>query len=189
MPKKIILPYVGTCNDNSCHALRLYYGLYTQCANKRYKKTEYCKVCLKHVEASENQRPPYGTIQDRLKTGILDYVDPKGKKTVPYYKVLSKLKVTKEEALAEAARQNISIPDIHWGEVVESTSGRPKKEIIICDENDLIDDAIKEQTEQPLTCKLFEYEHKTYLKTEDDYLYDIDTEELIGKYDVERGII
>jgi hypothetical protein len=187
MPRTIILPYVGFCNENSCTALRLNYGLHTQCVNKKYKKTEYCKVCLKYVETSEDNAPPYGTIFDRMKVGILDYVDPRKKKTVPYYKVLHKMKITKEQALEEAKMRNIVIPDIHWGETIHTQErGRPKKEIIVCTETDLIEKAVQEQSGPPTKCDIFEFENKTYLKTERNELYDIDTELFIGKYDAQN---
>lgn len=204
MPRRIILPYVGTCNEKSCSALRYNYGLHTQCVNKKYKKTEYCKVCLKHVEDSEDKIPPYGTIFDRMKVGILEYVDPRKKKTVPYYKVLNKMKITKEQALEEAKNQNITIPNIHWGikekvgdAVAENQEepvnhegrGRPKKELIICTETDLVEQAIQEQSGAPIKCHVFEFDNKTFLKTEKNELYDIDTELYIGTFDTETNKI
>ena len=201
MPRTIILPYIGVCNENSCSALRLNYGLHTQCVNKKYKKTEYCKVCLKHVEASVDNTPPYGTIFDRMKLGILDYVDLRGKKTVPYYKVLHKMKITKEQALEEATKRNIVIPDIHWGpaakaapeeaepETAPQERGRPKKEMIVCSETELVEQAIQEQCGPPIKCNVFEFENKTYLKTERNELYDIDTELHIGQYDKQNNKI
>jgi hypothetical protein len=199
MPRTIILPYIGLCNENSCTALRLNYGLHTQCVNKKYKKTDYCKVCMKHVEACEDSIPPYGTIFDRMKVGILDYVDPRKKKTVPYYKVLHKMKITKEQALEEATKRNIVIPDIHWGghtthaadaaQYAPQERGRPKKELIICSETDLVEQAIQEQSGPPKKCNIFEFENKTYLKTERNEIYDIDTELHIGQYDEQSNKI
>ena len=198
MPRTIILPYVGVCNENSCTALRLNYGLHTQCVNKKYKKTEYCKVCLKHVEASDDKTAPYGTIFDRMKVGILDYVDPRKKKTVPYYKVLHKMKITKEQALEEATKRNIVIPDIHWGQgatqgagqaVLPHERGRPKKEMIVCSETDLVEQALQEQSGPSIKCNMFEFENKTYLKTERNELYDIDTELHVGQYDEQNNKI
>ena len=209
MPRRIILPYVGTCNEKSCSALRYNYGLHTQCVNKKYKKTEYCKVCLKHVEDSEDKLPPYGTIFDRMKVGILEYIDPRKKKTVPYYKVLNKMKITKEQALEEATKRNIVIPDIHWGPVAQAVAaaqapeeavaavataapqerGRPKKEMIVCSETDLVEQAIQEQSGPPIKCNVFEFENKTYLKTERNELYDIDTELHVGQYDEQNNKI
>lgn len=114
--RKIILPYVGKANedDSICKALRLNYQLFTQCTNKAMKNRDFCKICLKYVEADGST--PYGTIEDRMKCGILDYVDPSGKKALPLHRVIKRMKLTREEMEEECKLNNIIIPPEHWGE-------------------------------------------------------------------------
>ena len=61
----------------------------------------YCKTCQKGVDRSATGKPTYGTIDDRLAVGVVDYVDPKGKRAVPYANVMEKLGVTREAVEAE----------------------------------------------------------------------------------------
>jgi hypothetical protein len=69
----------------------------------------------------------YGTIEERMKVGIMEYVDPKGRKVVTYTKIMKKLKVSKSEVEDEALKQELVIPEVHFDEVVvESKRGRPK---------------------------------------------------------------
>lgn len=182
---KKILPFVGIVYDDQCKALRFYYGLHTQCPNKRPKKGgDYCAVCKKHVEKSIDQKPPFGNIDDRMATGILDYIDPKGKRTLPYYKVLKRMKITKEEALQAAKDQNIIIPDIHWDEQKpqqkpqQKKRGRPIKEVNIINECDIIT-----PSELDKTCSVLEHNNHEYLWCKStNEVFDIDTEQLIGMY-------
>ena len=119
--RKIILPYVGKANedDSICKALRLNYQLFTQCTNKAMKTRDFCKICLKYVEADGST--PYGTIEDRMKCGILEYIDPSGKKALPLHRVIKRMKLTREEIEAECKLQNILIPTEHWGEEEEES--------------------------------------------------------------------
>lgn len=113
--RKLIIPYTGKKVNENCIALRFNYALFTQCTNKAVLNIPYCKTCVKHVEENGGMAP-YGTINDRLEYGILDYVDPTGRKTVPLYKVLKRMKVTREEMEKECKNQGIVIPPEHWGE-------------------------------------------------------------------------
>lgn len=114
--RKIIIPYTGKKINENCIALRFNYALFTQCTNKAVLNIPYCKTCVKHVEENSGLAP-YGTIDDRLEYGILDYVGPNGRKTVPLHRVLKRMKVTKEEMETECEKQGIIIPPEHWGEV------------------------------------------------------------------------
>ena len=98
---KFPLPYCGVANKCNCRALRLNHGLYTQCTQKVSKGMRYCKTCQQGVDRSATGKPTYGTIEDRLAVGAVDYVDPKGKRAVPYANVMEKLNITREDAEAE----------------------------------------------------------------------------------------
>ena len=119
---KIVLPWTGTICETSCRGLKLYHRLFIQCTNKQDKDSVYCKTCIK-------RGLKYGTVEDRLKVGDLEYVDPTGIKVVPYANVMEKLDITKDEILREAALQNITIPETQFEKQV-SKRGRPKKQII-----------------------------------------------------------
>ena len=138
-PKEVIkkpkfpLPLCGVANKCNCKALRLNHGLYTQCTQKPTKGMSYCKTCQKSVDRSATGKPTYGTIEDRMAVGVVDYVDPKGKRAVPYANVMEKLGITREAAEAEIKEfaelmGTDTIPDEHWTKR-EAKRGRPKKEV------------------------------------------------------------
>jgi hypothetical protein len=68
----------------------------------------------------------YGTIGERIAVGILDYVDPKGRKPVSYTKVMKKYKLSEEQVIAEAGKLNMTIAPEHFivQEIVQKR-GRP----------------------------------------------------------------
>ena len=130
---KFPLPFCGVANKCNCKALRLNHGLYTQCTQKPIKGMSYCKTCQKSVDRSATGKPTYGTIDDRMAVGVVDYVDPKGKRAVPYANVMEKLGVTRADVEAEVKEFSElvgtdTIPDEHWTKR-EAKRGRPKKEV------------------------------------------------------------
>ena len=117
------LPYSGLCNESNCRALRQNNGLYTQC--KMVKKNgDYCKTCSTSSEKNGGI-PEYGTIDERMLSGINEYVDPKGRKPVAFVKIMKKFKVSEEEVKEEATRLGIVIADIHFVAPEETKRGRP----------------------------------------------------------------
>jgi hypothetical protein len=119
-----VLPWCGEVISGKCSALKLNSGLHTQCMKNC--DSVYCDPCRKLVDKNGGIAP-YGTVDDRLKCGILEYKDPKGKQTIPYANVMKKLNIDKEEALKEAEKLGWSIPDCHF-ELKSSKRGRPKKD-------------------------------------------------------------
>jgi len=120
----IILPWCGEKLSGKCWGLKLNSGLHTQCMKDVNEK--YCKGCSNLIEKNGGIAP-YGTVEDRLKCGILEYVDPKGKQTIPYANVMKKLNITQEEALHEAEKLGWVIPACHF-EMKVSKRGRPKRD-------------------------------------------------------------
>jgi len=120
----IILPWCGEKLSGKCWALKLNSGLHTQCMKDVNEK--YCKGCWNLIEKNGGIAP-YGTVEDRLKCGILEYVDPKGKQTIPYANVMKKLNITQDEALHEAEKLGWVIPACHF-EMKVSKRGRPKRD-------------------------------------------------------------
>jgi len=153
------LPYSGECNDAQCHGLRQNNSLYTQCQVARKDNNDFCKSCQSSSDKNSGT-PEYGTIEQRQAVGILEYVDPKGRKPIAYTKIMKKFKVTQEQVLEEARKMSMNLDVIHFAEPVEDgkrgrpsskkekevkepkgAKGRPKKTKkvleIECDEEDL----------------------------------------------------
>jgi hypothetical protein len=123
------LPYNGELNGKWCFGLRLNSGLYTQCPSLRPEDAAYCASCNKQATKNEHGLPDYGSIQTRSSKHFNDeeFVDPSGKKPVPYTKIMKKLKLTEEQVREEAAKHNMTLDPRHFVEAVKK-SGRPAKE-------------------------------------------------------------
>jgi hypothetical protein len=130
-PKKAVpglpLPFVGNVDETSCYGIRLNHGLHTQCSNNRVEGLDYCKTCVKHAEKNASGKPSYGDIRDRLECGLLDYVDPKGKQTLPYINVVEKLALDMDAVKEEASKFGVEIPEEHMVKR-DTRRGRPKKD-------------------------------------------------------------
>ena len=114
---KIPLPWMGEIDNKKCKAIKFNHGLHTQCTKDA---EDLCAKC-------QGGKLPYGRIEERKKVGLVDYVDPKGKKTIPYINILEKLNID-----LEVAKQTVlevfgtEIPEEHL--VRRKTKrGRPKK--------------------------------------------------------------
>lgn len=233
--RSCVLPWCGIIDNECCRALKLNNGLHTQC-NRICEKGDYCMSCVKLIEKNGGSAP-YGNVDDRLKCGILDYVDPKGKATVPFANVMKKLNISKEEALKEAEKLGWSIPECHFEEKkgkrgrpskAKDTSaddtasecsegekkkrGRPKKTKEVVSNNagedliaslleqensggkpeaekeaELVEEVVEEEEEDEEETKVikFEIEGKTYLKSEDNVLYDMESHDAVGLWNEE----
>ena len=118
---KILLPFCGVVQDDWCMAVRYNRGLFTQCTNACKGGSKFCTTCLKHV--SVDGIPQYGLIEERGNEG---WTCPKGKTPVNYGNIMAKIDVTKEQAIAEAAKLGWTIPEEQF-EVVKTRKGRPAK--------------------------------------------------------------
>jgi len=112
------LPFSGEKNDKCCEGLRYNDGLYTQCEVVKKGENKYCAVC-------EKGNLKYGTIDERMKVGIMEFKDPSGKSPVHYSKIMKKLKLTKEQVLEEGMKMGKAVDEVHL-EVQEEKRGRPK---------------------------------------------------------------
>jgi chemotaxis protein histidine kinase CheA len=122
------LPYNGSVNNACCYALRQNNGLYTQCPLFPKKDGQFCKSCTRQMEKAGTDVPEYGTIEMRQAVGIMEYVDPKGRKPVHYTKVMKKFKITEEKAREESDKLNIQLNEIHFEITdLDSKRGRPSK--------------------------------------------------------------
>ena len=125
---KIILPFCGVVEEDWCKAVRCNRGLFTQCTNACKSGSKYCTTCLKNV--SVDNIPQYGLIEERGNEG---WTDPNGKVPVKYGNIMSKIGVTKEEAITEAEKLGWTIPEDQF-EVVKARKGRPAKKAKEADE-------------------------------------------------------
>jgi hypothetical protein len=132
MVPSIPLPFCGVVKEDWCCGLRLNHGLYSQCTMPKGNGVEFCKTCVKQVEKSEDNKPTYGVIQDRMAVEPMDFRDPKGKAVVCYGNVMAKLKIEKETAIAEAAKFDLVIPEEQFEER-KTSRGRPKKDATASD--------------------------------------------------------
>ena len=105
--------------EDWCKGVRYNRGLFSQCTNAP-KDGSYCKTCSKSVKDGV---PSYGLITERNNA---DWCCPKGKKPVRYSKIMEKLNVSKEQAIAEASKMGWTIEDEQF-EVLKSRKGRPSK--------------------------------------------------------------
>ena len=126
--KKCILPFCGSIL-NSCHGIKLNYGLYSQCMNDRDGNGRYCKTCEKQGKKNSTGKPTYGDITERMD---VSWRDKKGKEAVRYANVMDKLEITREMAEKSASGWGIVIPELEF-EIKEVKRGRPKKSVAVSD--------------------------------------------------------
>ena len=86
---------------------------------------KFCKVCQNQADKN-NDVPTYGTIEDRCAVDMFGFVDPSGKKPACYSKIMKKFNYSKEDVLAECARNNIVLDERHFESFPVNKSGRPK---------------------------------------------------------------
>ena len=123
------LPFNGEFKDACCYALRQNNGLYTQCQVSRKGENSFCKQCQVLADKGVNGIPEYGTIQQRMASGIFEYVDPKGRKPASYTKVMKKFKLTQEQVQEEATKLNINMDEGHFvAPEADSKRGRPSSQ-------------------------------------------------------------
>ena len=134
----IPMPFIGVMTTQfvGCQGLAYNRGLFTQCTKKRMENGEFCKGCQAEADKNASGCPNCGTVDQRLNTGLYEFMDSKGRNPVSYMKVLEKLKLTKEDALKKAGELNIEIPEEHFVVLAEAKEkskkssagrGRPKK--------------------------------------------------------------
>jgi hypothetical protein len=147
--KKMSLPLPFSkenVNEMGCKGLKYNGGLYTQCENTYNCSSEngtnnrFCNGCEKEGKNNGTGIPDNGCVEDRLKVGLMEFKDPKGRSPKVYSKIMKKLNLSEEEVRREAGNNNYIIDNIHFEkknkkenkekEGVESTGkkGRPKKE-------------------------------------------------------------
>jgi len=127
---KMVLPFCGRVVSEWCEGVKMNHGLYSQCTSEKGASEtggeKYCKSCKKQAETNETGKPTLGDINERMSVSSAVYRAEKGKKCVVYAAVMKKLKIEKAEAVAEALKFGLEIPEEEF-EMPKSQRGRPKK--------------------------------------------------------------
>jgi len=118
------LPFCGVVMDGWCKGIRPNHELFTQCTMAPKKDGFYCATCCAQAESNETTKPTHGDIRDR-KEGGEEWRTPAGKQPMNYGNVMTKKKIDKDAAIAEATAFGWEIPESQF-EVKSRKSGRPK---------------------------------------------------------------
>ena len=93
-------------------------------------KEEVCSAWIGDLY-SQNNKPTYGFIQERIDKGE-DFVDCKGKKPICYANIMEKLQISIKQARSAATEAGLEIPESQF--ILEKkTRGRPRKNIAVPD--------------------------------------------------------
>ena len=144
----IPLPFCGVINEECCCAIRLNHSLYTQCTNLHTEENgsnPVCATCKRQLEKNSDEAPTYGYVNERMEQGATFRV--KGKSPVNYGNIMEKLKITRNEAEQEAAKQGLTIPENQF-EVKKGQRGRPKKDVTAVDTSGSDDEPPKVETKR-----------------------------------------
>ena len=157
------MPFIGCQNETWCNALCKNEGLYTQCESLKEKESSYCKSCNTKMRKLSSTVPAYGTIEERMNCGLMEYTDPSGNKVVPYVKIMKKHKLSVEMVMEEAEKQGIRINEVHFEDgskkkeaKPEGKKGRPKKCVKVAEIEDeeesvnVVDDVLESLVEDVL---------------------------------------
>ena len=137
------MPFIPENVDlNGCQGLAYNRGLFTQCTKKSMENGNFCSGCQTESDKNASGCPDCGTVESRLNSGLYEFKDPKARSPVSYAKVLSKLKLSQEEAIAEAGKKNVEIADEHFivvTKVKKAALGRPKKAVGLVEADNVTD--------------------------------------------------
>jgi hypothetical protein len=127
---KIPMPFShNNVSSSCCQGLAYNRGLFTQCSRAKMDNGDYCQGCQSEADKNASGIPDCGTVEMRLNSGLYEFKDPKGRSATRYVKVLQKVNVSIEDAIAEAGKQNIKLSNDHFemSNAKEGRRGRPKK--------------------------------------------------------------
>jgi hypothetical protein len=124
---KFPLPFTGQVYGDCCRAIVFNSGLFTQCLKEPNPNSQnsLCQTCQKQAEKSPLGNPPLGYITDRIERGD-DWADPKGRRPVPYTKVMKLKKITQEEVMAEVSKYDMTLDLSVFDDTDSEKRGRKK---------------------------------------------------------------
>ena len=173
----IKLPWTGKIVEEQCKGLKYNGGLYTQCTNIN---KEYCSIC---------QKNKYGTVYDRLKCPIGEYRDVRGRKEINFMSYLKKNHICLKDVERECERVlGQKLPEEY---MIVKRRGRPKKKKQIVEMKDVLVNSLldAQKEEEIIDCQEFSWENKIYWKDIEGNLYNSNTKEHIGIYDIDHNIV
>ena len=136
------MPWTGKVVETWCQGLRPNGGMLSQCIMAP-KCDGLCPTCFKQMK--NDGKTKCGTVQDRIAADQAgkDYKNPEtGKTAVSFGVFIGKQKIQRDDAIAEAAKFGIEIPESHF-EVPQKRKGRPPSEKPMTKGEMALNDAIK----------------------------------------------
>ena len=125
--KGIVLPWSGVVKEG-CIGLKYNGGLYTQCGGSVEESVEESVICRKCMSSMKKRGElMYGSVNERLKCGVMEYKDGTGRSPVHYSKVMKKNGWSREDVEKEGLRLGVKVLECHLEERVVKR-GRPRKE-------------------------------------------------------------
>jgi len=122
------IPFNKECiNEYDCEGLKYNNGLFTQCKNKK-EGDRYCKTCEEECSKNASGLPDNGCISDRMKCGLMEFRDPKGRKPSAFLSILKKKNISIEKVREDAKVMSIMIDEEHFTETVKEKVVKEKKE-------------------------------------------------------------
>jgi hypothetical protein len=146
--ERLLIPWTGTCDDSACKAIKLAYGLFTQCTNN-VSDEEYCRACATACSKAGTTIPVHGNTTLRLAVAPMDYVTPSGKKVVTYAAALraTKSSMTHPEAIARLANVGIVLDAAQFGENKKKKAavrtGKKGVEVRVEEKHDIIKELVE----------------------------------------------
>lgn len=122
------IPFNKECiNEDGCEGLKYNSGLFTQCKNKK-EGDRYCKTCEEECSKNASGLPDNGCISDRMKCGLMEFRDPKGRKPSAFLSILKKKNISIEKVREDAKAMSIMIDEEHLTEEVKEKKEKIVKE-------------------------------------------------------------
>ena len=135
LPKDLSIPYYGIVFNDKCKGIIYDHGLYTQC--KVITSNKFCKKC---------EKLKYGSIYDRSKYKLGEYVCNNGKKEINYIEYLTKNNINLDKVREYFEKNNIPY-EINSDNLKQkkTTRGRPKKNIVKLNNTDTHSDTLTDK--------------------------------------------
>ena len=197
------VPYYGQVY-NTCYGIKTNHDLFTQCSNPKIKNAShnYCKTCFKQSQANGHGFPNAGNIMQRIQCKSHEYRDPRRKLTKPYGAFLKKMKLSRQDVEKEFKEHGIEIPEEFWVESwpkkqpskKQPSTKQPSKKpftpkVTVSDSEEEKEPepepepVAEEEKTEVLKLQTIEVEGQKFLLSEDNIVYDIDTEDEIGVFE------
>ena len=127
LPKNLSIPYYGSIFNEQCKGIVYDHGLYTQC--KVLTNNKFCKKC---------EKMKYGSIYDRSKYKLGEFVCNNGKKEVNYIEYLEKNNINLDKVKEYFIKNNIPYEiKLDSFKKKKPTRGRPKKQVVQINNTDI----------------------------------------------------